>query len=185
MRRYSYVPFEKYGIRKFYVSWKSVGEDKEWTEFIRSANNIVEILGYSLSSTLMNKEFTKQLAKLARDPKMQLRILFADPESPIVKERAYSLDINHSDLRHRMYKARNELATVIDPGSPLLGEIRTFSDVLIPYSFLRVDSRMLVEVRIWGQVLNLDISLSGNKAMAAIHKKVGPFLIAWSMGQRA
>ena len=137
---------ERIGLTDILSSCRDFGSDKEWAAELKNAKEIIEILGYSMHIALNNEYFIAELRELMEKPKFKVRVLLVNPTSSIVKLRAYGLGIDSGRLAKRIYDSQQELSKTINPKSIVVNqrEIRTFYDMIVPYSMIRVDNKMLI-----------------------------------------
>ncbi len=140
------ISAERMGIVDVIAACRDFGTDREWSALIANAKHVVEILGYSMHETVDNEDFISELRDLIEKPKFQIRVLLANPTSPLIRQRSYALDIDPVHLTKRIYDAQQRLSKIIDPVTMIVDkrEIRTFSDLVVPYSLIRVDDKMLI-----------------------------------------
>ncbi len=119
--------------------------DGDWAARLTSAK-VVEMMGYSLHSTLQNDRFIRQLKDLSRDESVVIRILLADPNSPAVRARSLLLHKDPDLLGKTIYGCRKFLSKAVDARriTPDRRDIRTFSHLTPTYSLVRIDDRMYV-----------------------------------------
>jgi SAM-dependent methyltransferase len=140
--RTRYSPFKSNPV----VFNESFGQinNNEWVKIFNSAEHIVEFSSFSMLSILKDEDVTDCLKALSRKINFRFKILLVDPESSLVRHRAYSFGVNPIDIRKKIYDARDKLSKALGPKYRTLVDIRTFSEGFVPYSLIRIDNQMLV-----------------------------------------